>query len=125
MISLVLSLISAGLIDNLFSINTTTVHIYISILLLLFANSCQAQANFTEAPKSKAMILQGVPMAADGCGNLVQIDSSTFHAKNLPVEFVKDSLWVDITYKLTDTIYCGRGRYPMPAIEILKIKMAK
>jgi len=71
------------------------------------------------------MVLVGVSMAADGCGNLVQIDSSLFHAKNLPTEFIQDSLWVDISFKIADSIYCGRGRYPMPAIEILNISSVK
>lgn len=98
---------------------------FITIFFVLSC-SCKAQSTLNKkATRSKAMVLVGVPMSADGCGNSVKIDSSYFHAKNIPSEFIKDSLWVEISYQLVDTIYCGRGRYPMPAIDILEIRKVK
>jgi hypothetical protein len=97
------------------------VYRFITIFFVL-SFSCKAQTTlYQEVKTSKAMVMTGIPMSADGCGNTVKIDSSYFHATNLPFEFIKDSLWVEISYKLTDTIYCGRGRYPMPAVDILQI----
>jgi hypothetical protein len=45
-----------------------------------------------------AMIVNTGLVAADGCGFLIKIDSKYYHADNLPEQFQKDGLNVNIDY---------------------------
>ncbi|MGI4751970.1 MAG: hypothetical protein ACRYFB_15155 [Janthinobacterium lividum] len=85
----------------------------ILILLLLagfFAviSSCKKDANmFTNV---SATVIYTGDLAADGCGYLIKIDSTTYyHPVNLDDSYKKDQLQVTINYHLLTTKYqCGQ-----------------
>ncbi|MBS1686560.1 MAG: hypothetical protein JSS76_17615 [Bacteroidetes bacterium] len=66
-----------------------------------------------------AIILDRGPVAGDGCGWVVQIDSLDYHPMNLSSGFQVDSLKVNVTYA-TDTSHFYFGLLPsvMPVINI-------
>jgi len=72
------------------------------MLLITIASGCKKENNGNTKAKTSgvgnAMIVNTGPIAADGCGWLVKIDSNFYHADNLPVQFQKDNLNVNIDY---------------------------
>ncbi|WP_426667799.1 hypothetical protein ACPPVU_17390 [Mucilaginibacter sp. McL0603] len=76
------------------------------MLLVTLAYSCNKENNSTTNSTTKtqtpgvgnAMIVNTGPVAADGCGFLIKVDSNYYHADNLPEQFQKDSLNVNINY---------------------------
>ncbi len=72
--------------------------------------------------QAEAIVLVGIPAEADGCGNMLYIDSVFYRVENLPVDFLHDELRVQVSYIPTDTFYCGRGRSPIPAVRVITIQ---
>ena len=73
---------------------------------------------------AKAKVYEGVPVAADGCGVSVKIDTVMYKAEGIPKEFIVDGMDVVIKYKMGETFYCGRGQFPIQTIQILSIDKA-
>jgi hypothetical protein len=77
------------------------------MLLVTIAYGCKKENKNNGNTKVKtsgvgnAMIVNTGLIAADGCGWLIKIDSNFYHADNLPEQFQKDSLNVNIDYNLS------------------------
>jgi hypothetical protein len=73
------------------------------MLLSAIIFSCNKENNTTTKTKThevgNANIVYTGSIAADGCGWLVKIASNYYHADNLPEQFQKNSLNVNINYK--------------------------
>ena len=97
-------------------------------LITLIALSCNKGNTTAVKPLLsgvKATIVYTGPVAADGCGYLVQLDSATwYHADNLPAQFQKDKLTVTIAYNVSTAIFqCVMTPDPhIPVIHINNIK---
>jgi len=82
------------------------------ILLFIIVSGCKKENNSNTKTKTPvvgtAMIINTGDIAADGCGWLVKIDSNYYHADNLPDQFQKDNLNVNINYNsLTSKFQCS------------------
>lgn len=66
-----------------------------------------------------AVILDRGPVAGDGCGWVVRIDSMDYHPTSLASSYQTDSLKVTISYALdTSHFYCGLLPTAMPVIRV-------
>lgn len=72
------------------------------MLLSTIVWGCKKENNSTTKIKThgvgNAMIVNTGDIAADGCGWLVKIDSNYYHADNLPDQYQKNNLNVNIDY---------------------------
>jgi len=96
------------------------------ILLWSFSallSSCKA-LHAGDTLQAEAIVLLGVPPEADGCGNMLYIDSVFYRVEDLPAGFHQDELRVNVSYIAADTFYCGRGRSPIPAVRVISIQRA-
>ncbi|MBS1594920.1 MAG: hypothetical protein JST90_11365 [Bacteroidetes bacterium] len=98
-----------------------------SSLLVLFAlclgfSSCKKGATTCSNPVS-AIILDRGPVAGDGCGWVVRIDSTDYHPTNLPSSYQTDSLRVNVSYTSdTSHFYCGLLPTAMPVMNVMCIE---
>jgi hypothetical protein len=78
------------------------------IILSLALTSFTACKKDENALVADAIVKYTGPLAADGCGYLIETDNTTYKAENLPAEFEKDNMVVHIRYKVLNTkYYCG------------------
>lgn len=96
----------------------------IPVILIIFLLFISINGIAQEIKCARATVYEGVPVAADGCGVMVKIDSVVYKAEGIPEEIVADGLEVLIKYTEGEIFYCGRGRAPIPTIHIRKIKKA-
>ncbi len=84
------------------NIKTLVLGAILLVLFIILGISCKKENNSHTKTKTpgvgNAMIINTGDIAADGCGWLVKIDSKYYHADNLPEQFQKDSLNVNIDY---------------------------
>ena len=98
------------------------------VLLVSIQLGCKKETNKAKplgiTKKANALIINTGPVAADGCGFLVKVDSNFYHADNLPSQFQRDSLIVDIDYiSLTTKFQCSMNpNNILPVIHINTIK---
>ena len=93
-------------------------------LLIVVGSSCKKEnGEKSVAAKTNALIIYTGPIAADGCGWLVKIDSSAYYAENLPLEYQKNNLAVDVSYeKISSGFQCGLDpKNILPSIHITNI----
>ena len=70
-----------------------------------------------------AVILDRGPVAGDGCGWVVRIDSTDYHPMSLASAYQTDSLKVNVSYSLdTSHFYCGLLPAAMPVIRVTCIE---
>lgn len=98
-------------------------HLFI-IVFTLISLSCAGQTK-SKLSKAQGTVFIGIPVAADGCGNIIQIDSVNYKADNIPQKYQIDNLKVCIKYTSGPTFYCGRGQAPIATINIVSIKKAR
>ncbi len=101
---------------------------FLSALILLWSfsallPSCKAH-HAGDTLQAEAIVLLGVPPEADGCGNMLYIDSVFYRVEDLPAGFQQDELRVKVSYIAADTFYCGRGRSPIPVVRVISIQRA-
>lgn len=89
-------------------------------ILLTFAFQCES------VDLVEATIVKTAPLAADGCGWVIEVEGEQYKAKSLSEKFLEDGLKVKISYKQLDEIYqCGMiAGQGLTYIEIEKIKKA-
>ena len=89
----------------------------IFLFLIISTSGCKKENKVKQQTKFNdvhALIVNTGPAAADGCGWLVKVDSTFYHTDNLPSEFEKDSLSVNINYELSNSKSpCGIGFIPV------------
>lgn len=93
-------------------------NVFFALALFTFAAiSCQKEKN------TSAIIRDYGPIAADGCGWMIDIDGAIYKATNLDSAFHKDGLEVKVDYRLVDTDFvCGLAAISYDQIEISKIR---
>jgi hypothetical protein len=100
---------------------------------IVYANDCYAECagvEYTEGfcPETRdGKIINSGPVAADGCGWLIEvpIQDTIIHYSpiNLSVDFQVDDLQVILTYKrLLSQLRCGIAASTYPEIEIIEIE---
>ena len=101
------------------------------MLLFMIVSGCKKENNSNTKTKTpgvgNAMILDTGPVAADGCGWLIKVGSNYYHADNLPEQFQKDSLNVNIDYNpSTSKFQCSTNPNNLiPVIHINSIDTIK
>ena len=102
----------------------------LSLLLLLMLSQSSCKKEDDEAmcgptfQEFSAVIKDHGPIAADGCGWLVEIDGVLYHPTNLASNFQQDNLGVVIQFQeLEEPFRCGLAATEYPAIEIVNISL--
>jgi len=94
-------------------------------LLIVVGSSCKKENGSKSVVRitASALIIYTGPIAADGCGWLVKIDSNAYYAENLPLEYQKNNLAVDVSYeKISSGFQCGLDpKNILPSIHITDI----
>jgi hypothetical protein len=72
---------------------------------------------------ANATVINSGPVASDGCGWLIKIDSTLYHPEVLDAAFQQENLPVKITDELsTDTFQCGfRNLLPIIRLKTIEI----
>ncbi len=93
--------------------------------ILLFS-ACKSKQNTTDETTCDtcidAMVLFYGDPALDGCGWVLEVASEIYMPKNLPSEFQKDSLPVNIKFQEQGRANCGLLQDKYPAMYIEKIR---
>lgn len=107
-------------LSSWYNLLTATMLLWVFSALL---SSCKA-LHRGDTLQAEAIVLLGVPPEADGCGNMLYIDSVFYRVEDLPADFQQDELRVSVSYIAADTFYCGRGRSPIPVVRVISIQRA-
>ena len=103
---------------------------YAILSLLIFSVACMKNHSCISDPEpdvktsSKAKVYNTGPEAADGCGWVIEVNSTMYRpTTELASEFQVDELPVTISYKLTNLNYaCFKSITGIPQIQIISIK---
>ena len=99
--------------------------IYLLVSLTLFA-SCSKDNNTVETPTVRATISYAGDPAADGLGWILKITEDSLEVPaNLPNEFKRQDLAVDVAYSKTDKTFPCRCAAPRYMVQIISISKAK
>lgn len=94
--------------------------ILLAILILAISLSCSKEKDETF---ENGLILDFGDPAVDGCGWVIEINTTTYKPLDLGSEFQKDSLRVEINYNIQNTMAdCGLAQNVYPYIHIIDIK---
>jgi len=102
---------------------------YAILSLLIFSVACMKNHSCisdpeTDVKSSKAKVYNTGPEAADGCGWVIEINSTMYRpTSELASEFQVNELPVTISYKLTNSNYaCFKSATGILQIQVLSIK---
>jgi len=101
---------------------------YVILSLLVFSTACMKNHSCISEPdvksSSKAKIYYSGPEAADGCGWVIIVNSTSYHpTTELATEFQVNELPVTVSYKLPNSNFaCLKSATGIPQIQILSIK---
>jgi hypothetical protein len=100
-----------------------TTFLKISAFVLLFALMGAGCEKEMDIQKAQGLILDSGDPSVDGCGWVIQINAIIYSPLKLDTEFQKDSLKINIEYRvLTTKTTCGGWQNPeYSKIEIIKI----
>src|SRR5882757_9145003 len=105
-------------------IKTLILFVISVVLLILVGSSCKKEnGGKSVTATANALIFDSGPVAADGCGWLVKIDSNVYHANNLPLEYQQNNLAVNVSFeKIESGFQCSMDpKNILPAIHITNI----
>jgi len=106
-------------------IKTLILFVISVVLLILVGSSCKKENGSKSVVRvtTNALIFDSGPVAADGCGWLVKIDSNVYHANNLPAEFQQNKLAVNVSFeKIESGFQCSMDpKNILPSIHITNI----
>lgn len=99
--------------------------IFIAIVTTLIASSCKSNGETVKEGScnncKEAVIRDYGDPAVDGCGFVVEVDSVIYMPQNLPSEYKKDSLAIQLDYDVKGEARCGMVQM-YPAISIKEIR---
>ncbi len=100
---------------------------YAILSLLIFSVACMKNHSCISEPdvkSSNAKVYYSGPEAADGCGWVIEINSTSYRpTTELPTEFQVNELSVTVSYKLTNDNYpCFKSANGIKQIQITSIK---
>ncbi len=102
---------------NMQSLKTTALLLAVFSFCIAFT-ACKKSTSACNNPTA-AIILDRGPVAGDGCGWVVRIDSVDYHPMSLASSYQTDSLKVNVSYSLdTSHFYCGLLPTSMPVIRV-------
>jgi len=91
------------------------------LFFILSFSGCKATSP-GDTLKANGVVQKGIPVGADGCGDMIVIDSVPYKAIGIPAEFLKDGLEVKVRYIPAEPFRCGRGGKAIPSVKILSIR---
>ena len=93
------------------------------ILTVSYFISCKKANQPADFIDTKATISLTGAVASDGCGYVITINSTAYHAENLPSDYSVDKLNVVVSAKITvDKFQCGLSpNSSLPVIHIISI----
>lgn len=100
---------------------------YAILGLLVFSTACMKNHSCISEPdvkSSNAKVYYTGPEAADGCGWVIQVNSTSYHpTTELAAEFQVNELPVTVSYKLPNSNFaCLKSATGIQQIQILSIK---
>jgi hypothetical protein len=88
---------------------------FAAIAVLLAASSCRKESTSCSTP---AQIIDGGPIAADGCDWMINIDHVNYHVDNLAKQYQVNGMnvWVSYTLDTKANYRCGLAASLMPTV---------
>jgi len=104
---------------------------YLLIVLIILSFSCKKEYSCencdppgpVEEP-NYATVIDGGPLAGDGCDWMLMVGTEFYHPDSLPDAFKENDLNVIVEYELTNQLFiCGlRANNGLPIIHLISIK---